>query len=66
MQVEDAETELNTSGENLYYEGACSDDPAPASLGVVVLLEGAQVAQLLVEGRLQHRAARLGDDHLDS
>ena len=49
MQVEDAETELNTGGKNLYYGRARSDDPSPASLRVVVLTKGGRLAVLALQ-----------------
>ena len=39
MDVEDAEAELEPGGEDLHQDGAHSDDPSPAPLGVVVLSE---------------------------
>ena len=47
--------------------GHAEDDPAPAPLGVIMLLEGPELPQLLVSRRLGgggHGDLLLGDDDL--
>ena len=36
----------------MHYGGHAEDDPAPASLGVIMLLQGPELPQLLVSRRL--------------
>ena len=40
MDVQDAEAHLEARGEDLHQHSARSDDPAPATLGVIMLPKG--------------------------
>ena len=64
VDVEDAEAELDAAGEDLDEDSTEADDPSPSSFRIVMLLQGPEVAQLLVEVCDDDGLARGGQDYL--
>ena len=58
------EDDLRAEDEDVDHGGHAEDDPAPASLGVIMLLERPQVTELLVKVGDDDGLARGGENHL--
>ena len=64
VEEDDGQGELEAVGEDVDQDRGQGHAPAPASLGVIMLLEGPQVTKLLVKVGDDDGLARGGEDHL--
>ena len=64
VEEDDGQGELEAVGEDVDQDRGQGHAPAPASLGVIMLLEGPEVTKLLVKVCDDDGLARGGEDHL--